>query len=172
MDSTRRERGFTLVEIVVVMAVLAILALIIIGAIMIARRQADNTKLRADAKTIRDLNEAYIAKNKTYVKNGSTGYSRIDGYTLFSGGAPSTPGKANNELKDFLNNPDNPPVNTSNGGKICYTHTGTATDYFLWIIPIENSDLGCSSGFWNTSIGKGYRIHCPKGTANCEDIQF
>jgi prepilin-type N-terminal cleavage/methylation domain-containing protein len=58
-----KKKGFTLIELVVVMAIIAILSLLIIAAIAAARRQADLTAVTGDSKTYEIALESYSAKN-------------------------------------------------------------------------------------------------------------
>lgn len=58
--------GFTLIELVVVMAIIAVLSVLIIGAITVARRAAVETSNRGSAKSIQTGLEAYYGKNKQY----------------------------------------------------------------------------------------------------------
>lgn len=179
MKNGDRRNGFTLIEVVVVMAVLAVLAILIIGAITIARKTAGRTKLVNDAKVIRDLLEAYHAKNKYYPKHPTAStYSRIDAYSLYA--PTSTPtgraGKSvNNELKDPISQPPYPTPPAS--GMVCYSSDGI--DYWLWIVDADDWSQGIScsqiqdtatppnvsqyGGFQNASI----RIHCPKDQTCC-----
>lgn len=48
----KRNKGFTLIELVVVMAIIAVLALLIVAAIMAARRQSQTTQRVGNIKTI------------------------------------------------------------------------------------------------------------------------
>lgn len=59
-------KGFTLVELVVAMAIIALLALLIIGAIVIARRVMIETVHRENARVIHGAMEAYYGRNKRY----------------------------------------------------------------------------------------------------------
>ncbi len=60
------EAGFTLIELVVVMAIIAVLATLIIGAIKIARTTAAETEHMSDARTLQAGLEAYYARYKSY----------------------------------------------------------------------------------------------------------
>ena len=51
-------QGFTLIEVVVVMAIIAVLAVLIVGAITIARNTAKETVHRSNARTIKAGMEA------------------------------------------------------------------------------------------------------------------
>lgn len=64
-----KRKGFTLIELMVVMALMAVLSTLIIGAIVIVRREARNAKRMSDARTFRAALEAYHA---TYHKYPST----------------------------------------------------------------------------------------------------
>lgn len=59
-------KGFTLIELMVVMAIIAVLAVMIIGAITIARATAKETIHRSNAKTLQVGLESYFASNRTY----------------------------------------------------------------------------------------------------------
>lgn len=61
-----KTEGFTLIELVVVMAIIAVLAVLIVGAIVVARRTTTETANRSNAKTIETGLEAYYGKYKTF----------------------------------------------------------------------------------------------------------
>jgi prepilin-type N-terminal cleavage/methylation domain-containing protein len=61
-----KKKGFTLIELVVVMAIIAILALMIVGAIVVARRTAIETANRTNAKSIQAAMEAAYSRTQTY----------------------------------------------------------------------------------------------------------
>jgi prepilin-type N-terminal cleavage/methylation domain-containing protein len=58
-----RKKAFTLIELVVVMAIIAVLSLIIIAAIQGARRQSIVSQNKGNARTIEIAMESYAAKN-------------------------------------------------------------------------------------------------------------
>lgn len=68
-----KKKGFTLIELVVVMAIIAVLAVLIIGAIIVARNTAKETTHRANAKSIQTGIEALYARQKNYsgIVNGT-----------------------------------------------------------------------------------------------------
>lgn len=61
-----KKGGFTLIELVVVMAIIAILAVLIIGAIIVARRVSTETTNRSNAKTVQTGLEAFYSRYKNY----------------------------------------------------------------------------------------------------------
>jgi prepilin-type N-terminal cleavage/methylation domain-containing protein len=61
-----KKKGFTLIELVVVMAIIAVLAVIIIGAIVVARNTATETTNRTNANILRTGLEQYYSRYKAY----------------------------------------------------------------------------------------------------------
>ncbi len=57
-----KKKGFTLIELVVVMAIIAVLALLIVAAIAAARRQATTTQRIGNLKTIETALESRASK--------------------------------------------------------------------------------------------------------------
>jgi prepilin-type N-terminal cleavage/methylation domain-containing protein len=68
---SEKKKGFTLVEIMVVMAIIAVLATLILGAIQLARTTATETAHRTNAKTIQTALEANYAKYRAYCSDSS-----------------------------------------------------------------------------------------------------
>lgn len=80
MKITKKEGGFNLIELLVVMAIIAILIALVIAAINIARRAARDTERRSNADAIKVALEDYFARNKEYPKStGTTGLNNITG---------------------------------------------------------------------------------------------
>lgn len=73
-----RKRGFTLIEIVVVMAIIAVLAALVVGAIGVARKTAKETTHRANARNIRAGVEAYYSREKHYPYSGTSSFQTIN----------------------------------------------------------------------------------------------
>lgn len=65
-SSLKTNQGFTLIEVVVVMAIIAVLAALVVGAITVARKTAIETQARTDARTIQTGLEAYFAQHRAY----------------------------------------------------------------------------------------------------------
>ncbi|MEK7447242.1 MAG: type II secretion system protein [Patescibacteria group bacterium] len=153
----KKKEGFTLIELVVVMAIIAVLAVLVIGAITIVQKASRNTKYRNDGKTVRDLLEAYYAKKGRYpcginVATGAclttstdTGYySRLNAYSFFDTTVTANTNKpnANGELGatgEKLTEPSSYPKGDVD--RLCYTqyYKKTATtdmgqEYLLWFV--------------------------------------
>lgn len=62
----KNKKGFTLIELVVVMALIAILSLIVVAAIQAARRAATETQRRGNIQAIEVALEARFAKCQSY----------------------------------------------------------------------------------------------------------
>lgn len=79
----KSKKGFTLIELVVVMAIIAVLSLLIIAAIAAARRASVESQNRGNARTVEVAMEAYAAKN-----NGK--YPTITAGTTFTAALTGT----------------------------------------------------------------------------------
>lgn len=60
------KKGFTLIELVVVMAIIAVLAVLVVGAILVARNTAKETANRSSAKSIQTGLEALYSRARAY----------------------------------------------------------------------------------------------------------
>ncbi len=78
-EKMSEKKGFTLIELVVVMAIIAVLSLLIIAAITAARRQSTNTQRSGNVKTIETALESRYSKCGSYfsVKTGVTNCAAI-----------------------------------------------------------------------------------------------
>jgi type IV pilus assembly protein PilA len=61
-----RQEGFTLIELMIVVAILAILAAVSIPLFRSYIKKADNASAISDLRNIRTLMESYYADNKEY----------------------------------------------------------------------------------------------------------
>ena len=60
------KKGFTLIELVVVMAIIAVLAALVVGAIIVARNTSLETANRTNGKTLQTGFEAVYASTRAY----------------------------------------------------------------------------------------------------------
>jgi len=65
-NKEKEQKGFTLVELLVVMAIIAVLVTLIITAINIARRASRDTQRRNNANSIKAALEDNYSRNKVY----------------------------------------------------------------------------------------------------------
>lgn len=79
-------KGFTLMELVVVIAIIAILAGIIVAAIMMARRQATNTGRQGNVRTVEAALESYANANNGNYPNVNSWQSLVAAGGLLRGG--------------------------------------------------------------------------------------
>ena len=88
----KKTKGFTLIELVVVMAIIAFLMLILIGGIIVARTASRTAANRTNGNSIRLALEAYYAKNQTYpvIPTGKTAIDASQAATAVTGVAAST----------------------------------------------------------------------------------
>lgn len=76
----RDERGFTLVELLIVIAIIAILAAIAIPQFAAYRQRGIRASMQSDAKNIASALEAYFADNQSYTS-----------FNISAGGTITTP---------------------------------------------------------------------------------
>ena len=77
----REAKGFTLIELVVVMAIIAVLAVLVIGAITIARKIATETSNRSNAASMQAELEAFYANHRYYPTISNLSFKVLSGTT-------------------------------------------------------------------------------------------
>lgn len=84
LRAMREERGFTLLELLVVVAIIAILATLILANLNRARQQANDAKVQSEVKAISDAIELYKTSNPSGLTPTTNG--------IFTVVSASTPG--------------------------------------------------------------------------------
>jgi len=148
-----RSRGFTLIEVILVIAVLGILAGIVVVSYGNAQQTARNAKALNDMKAVEDLVEIYHSKNGTYPKttdNTQANWKSVDVLT-------------DDNCENGSSQPDwIPGVGTlpqsqlpapkgADGKKGCYLYASNGSEYVIsaWnmVSPPQNSTLYRRLGF-------------------------
>lgn len=128
MKNLRRKQGFTLIEVVVVMAIIAVLAVLVVGAIIIARNSAKETTHRSNGKTVQTALESYYTKNKRYP--ATTGTVSFAAALTATGGTPAN---------DLASTPECAAAGARDGGGTV-TYAASTPAY-----TIKPADAACSA---------------------------
>ena len=83
------ERGFTLIELMIVIAIIGILAAIAIPQFSSYRKRAFNGAAQTDVKNTAIAQEAYFVDNETYGAHGNLTLSTSENVTLTASGGNS-----------------------------------------------------------------------------------
>lgn len=157
----KRNRGFTLIELMFIIAIIVILTSIIIASVMRARMDSRDAGRINDMKQVQLALEEYYEKNRRYPSGDGAGCSGWD-----------TPGNGTfiQELKTsgFLKKDIKDPKSDSNCGNLRYNRfpanyngCARAAFYVLQIVDLEKTTTGthpqspgwsCGSTNWNTGV--------------------
>jgi general secretion pathway protein G len=130
----KRQGGFTLLELLIVIVIIGILALLIIPNITSAPKKARDTKRKTDITTVRKGLEEYFVNNNAYPSTGGTGTYQNIATAL----APLTTGSAP-IIKNLPTDPKN-----SNPSQYAYTYASDGTAYFLNACLENDQDSGAN----------------------------
>lgn len=122
MRLMRKEKGFTLIELMVVVGIIGLLSSVILVAVASGRSRARDGRRKADLKQLQGALELSFNANNTYPTNAA--FECADSGTLALGVLTPT----------FL-----PALPATQPGTGCAQYRGTAVDYKLKVT-LENSD--------------------------------
>jgi general secretion pathway protein G len=141
IKSFKKQGGFTLLELLIVIVIIGILALLIIPNITSAPKKARDTKRKTDITTIRKALEEYFVNNNIYP--GTTG----DAATVLSGNAAgtATTGPLTTGSAPLMKAVPIDPKNTTTGGfTYVYTPANTNSTYTLTACLENDQDAGAN----------------------------
>ena len=86
MKKTNQRKGFTIVELVIVIAVIAILAAVLIPTFGSVVKNAEDAAAQADARAIYTEYVAYAAEKGLEIEDGKVAVKLTKGYVIVDGG--------------------------------------------------------------------------------------
>jgi type II secretion system protein G len=155
-------RGFTLIEILVVVAIIGILSSVVLASLYTARIKANDVRRKSDLHQIVTALELYNTKNGSYPTTGATAPNNSATYSTQASGwlsALVADGDLPGAPKDPVNVDKGPWCWSSATGKnTIYTYASDGTHYILcgWMEntsdtqTLQNRDV---PNPWNTSQG-------------------
>lgn len=120
-----QRKGFTIVELLIVIVVIAILAAIVIVAYNGITARAANVRVQTDIKSVQNLVEQYNALNGSYPSTGGLSVVRSDANC--SGGTRQSDWVPN--LSNGL--PQSQPNSGLGGGRGCYMYSSDGISYVI-----------------------------------------
>lgn len=155
----KKKQGFTLIELVVVMAIIAVLAALMVAALSAARKQATNTQRTGDAKTLEVALESYSAVNGG--KYPSAGTACSPACDVVNGAVGS--GTA---LQNFLKTKGMLSASLSNLDKTVYFTNGWSGKYTLFACDTATTAIDTGKLPTPGDITSGLGEACTGGSEN------
>ncbi|MCL5676236.1 MAG: type II secretion system GspH family protein [Patescibacteria group bacterium] len=107
-DENMNKNGFTLIEILIVVAIISIIGTLMMASFSLARKQGRDTQRRSDISQYRIALENYYSVNSYYPNQNYNGDTYTSGGTgVFSASGPLYSFMNNNILKDPVNSSTN-----------------------------------------------------------------
>ena len=103
IQTNKKQSGFTIVELLIVIVVIGILAAITIVAYNGVQNRANNTKIDTIAKEIADKSEVYAADHEGTYPTASTDFSGTSALSANASGAIATTAAAGKVVVTFCN---------------------------------------------------------------------
>lgn len=151
ISNKRLANGFTLLELLVVLAIIGILTGIGLASFTSAQVRARDSQRKADLKVIASVLEAYFQKNKEYPNSSSGSCGANVGWFCSATGDNWIPNFAPTYIKtlpkDRLNNGNlicqpSPENNTNASLTYAYRSTGAPPKQYLLVAKLENQNDG------------------------------
>src|ERR1044072_3993704 len=148
LKSMKKDRGFTIVELLIVIVVIAILAAIVIVAYNGVQNKANTTKAQTNASAVQKVAEAYNADNSVYpgsVANITTGASTVKlpaGVSVVSGAGTTSGLTSSNGKTSVSYQYKGSSATTATGGRIQFWDfsTGAVSTTKIYVGDATSSD--------------------------------
>lgn len=174
---TNREKGFTLVELLVVITIIAILATIGMTVYKGAEKQGRMSKRIGDLKAIQSALELYYSINKSYpvvtlgTQTGWRGECSNHGSKASFDVVPSTSKFVPDYMVAFPSDPTFTPTSTvvTDNNKGCYAYNSDGYDYKVLILNVDEigtTDLQANFNYWDPYHGSPHPLPCTATAAN------
>ncbi len=149
---SKLKKGFTLIELIVVVAIIALLAGIVVGGITLARQSAIEAERKGNLKSMQTALEAYSQKNSNKYPNGVS-IAAIN-TVLVNAGVLSSALNVNDADYLYLTNDTSPAgsAESSNYVLMACKFGNTAPPQATWTSPSWTGTVGCGDTASNAKV--------------------